>query len=54
MNKDTHVYCTNCVNFIIDCDIDRYCNNSCPCYECDCFDFEDSRPLEERPKYMEK
>jgi hypothetical protein len=50
MNEE-HVYCTDCKNFILDCDFK--CDN-CLCKGCDCLDFEDSRPFKNRPKYIKQ
>lgn len=54
MNKQTHVYCTNCIygkELIASIDdqepIPKIC---CSCYP---FDPEDSEPYERRPKYIE-
>jgi len=53
-----HVYCTDCTNFIhimrcIDKNIinnEKQCDE-CPCNNCNCWDFEDSRA--DRPNYTE-
>lgn len=57
MNKDTHVYCTNCINIdsVLKCieSETEDCSN-CPCNGCECRNPEDSFPFIERPKYKEK
>lgn len=61
-DKDKHVYCTNCKNvqWILNCiekhkDINTPLNcNGCVCDNCDCWNFEDSRPFKERPFYKVK
>lgn len=50
MQKNTHVYCTNCLWF-------KIINETPECKyssECDFWDFEDSRPFSERPRYKAK
>ena len=54
MNKDTHVYCSNCINSEtnLKC-VDEWNKNckECKCIKCDCFDTEDSKPFSDRPSY---
>ena len=56
MDKDTYVYCVNCIygnllfkRLIEGEEIPQYCENGC-----DPWDAEDSRRYSERPKYIEK
>jgi hypothetical protein len=52
MNKDTHVYCTNCIRGAIL--IESIKNNAEPpleCIHCDSHDSEDSKPYNDRPHY---
>lgn len=48
LNKETHVYCTNCRHFKLDDESLPYC-----CYEdkCDINSCEDSKSLKHRPYY---
>ena len=50
VNKNIHVYCTNCAEFRLDDEGIPYCP-----YEdkCDIWDCEDSKPLKQRPYYVE-
>lgn len=49
-NQNKHVYCTNCQHFSICRDLP-----SCKYHSiCDLFDYEDSKPLKQRPMYLEK
>ena len=53
INKKTHVYCTNCKHlkliegpeFSVSCRFEA---------KCDIWDFDDSKPLKERPYYKSK
>lgn len=53
VNKKTHVYCTNCKHlkliegpeFSVSCRFES---------KCDIWDFDDSKPLKERPHYQSK
>lgn len=62
MDKDTHVYCTNCIHFEdnLKCIEEGYflnnpdkkqCGN-CKCIVCDCLNPEDSAPFSKRPNYI--
>ena len=47
---DTHVYCTHCKHF-------RFCDEFPYCQfgdKCDNWNFEESKPYQERPKYEPK
>ena len=48
MNKDEHVYCTNCLHFRLDDEEIPYCPFE---DECDINDCEDSKSYEDRPCY---
>jgi len=58
VDKNEHVYCTNCVHF----DDNLKCLNDnslltgkcekCNCKDCDCGDLEDSMTFEFRPNYI--
>lgn len=50
MGRNTYVYCTNCRWFKITDDVPE-CKYSTIC---DIWDFEDSKPISERPKYKPK
>ena len=60
MDKNTYVYCINCKNYKtnLKCiDDDEYDNfreycKKCPCYECECWNPEDSMKFEDRPNYQ--
>ena len=53
MNKDTHVYCTDCKYFRVDDEETPYCirQNNKPCTD---YDMEDSMPYSERQQYKDK
>lgn len=59
MDKNEHVYCTNCIHFDdnLECLNNDYhlekehCKN-CKCNGCECGDLEDSAAFEFRPKYV--
>jgi hypothetical protein len=53
IDKDTHVYCAKCVHGEIL--FKGIYNDDClitPCYFCDGFDPENSKPFKERPYYV--
>ena len=53
MDKDKHVYCTNCFHFVLDCfgKVLEDCKK-CVCDKCFCGIPEDSLPFRERPLYV--
>jgi len=59
MDKDTHVYCTNCINLdiVLKC-IDGIGGDSevgcgkCKCHDCECCNPEDGMRFEDRPSYV--
>lgn len=51
MNKDEHVYCTDCKHFRLDDEYKQYCPFE---EECDIWNCEDSKPFSERPKYEKR
>lgn len=57
LNKDEHVYCTNCDNFkkAADCSTAKTFNpcKLCICQNCDCTNPEDSTSFEYRPNYKQ-
>ena len=54
---NTHVYCIDCayINHILECIKDMTnegpCKDQCPCFPCNCMDFEDSKPFKIRLNY---
>jgi len=53
LDENAHVYCTKCVygENLINCVYDDDCLIT-PCYFCDGFDPQDSKPYKERPYYL--
>ena len=61
MNRNEHVYCTNCIYFEVNLECinkeyyliynEKHCEN-CKCNGCDCGDLEDSMAFEFRPNYV--
>jgi hypothetical protein len=56
MDKDTHVYCTNCKNINVNLTCleskERTHCSQCICFECECACPEDSCRFENRPNYV--
>ncbi|MBK5239858.1 hypothetical protein [Clostridium sp.] len=59
MDKNKHVYCTDCLHFYdnLEClntydTIEEKCCKICKCKDCECGDLEDSAAFEYRPGYI--